>query len=154
MKGLTKFIIAAVVAIVFSIVFYLNTFKLTRAGYLMPRILIVIIILLSVAMVVEAYFKEKRELKVSAESSEENEDTAKTNYVRVIVFTLLIALYIYSIKPIGYFIATPIYVIAAYLYLKATSFKYILLVSLGFTAFVYVLFVVFLKLPIPLGPMS
>lgn len=149
MKGLTKHIIAALAAIVLAVVFYFNTFKLQPAGYMLPRILIAIIILLSIAMVIEAYRSEK---KYANEGK--SDEVSEVNYRRAAVFALLIAAYVFTIKPLGYFVVTPFYVIVTYLYLKATKVRNAVLIAIGFTAFVYLLFVVFLKLPIPLGPMS
>ncbi len=150
MKGFIKYLIAAIGVIALSVLFYFNTLKLKPAGYLLPRILIVIIILLSIAMLIEAYRTEKKKARDEGKSNEVSE----INYTRAVVFALMIFGYIVTIKPLGYFIMTPIFVIIAYLYLKATKVRNILLIALGFTAFVYLLFVVFLKLPIPLGPMS
>lgn len=150
MKGFIKYLIAAVSVIVLSVVFYINTFKLKPAGYLLPRILIVIIILLSIAMLIEAYRAEKKKVKDEGKSN----GVSEINHTRAVVFALLIFGYIVTIKPLGYFIVTPFFVIISYLYLKATKIRNILLIALGFTAFVYLLFIVFLKLPIPLGPMS
>jgi hypothetical protein len=101
-------------------------------------------------MLIEAYRAEKKKVKDEGKSNEVSE----INHTRAVVFALLIFGYIVTIKPLGYFIVTPFFVIISYLYLKATKIRNILLIALGFTAFVYLLFVVFLKLPIPLGPMS
>ncbi len=151
MKGVIKYFIAALVAIALAVVFYFNTLKLQPAGYMLPRILIVVIILLSVAMMIEAYRADKKKSQVDVDKSNE---ASEIDYKRVAVFVLLIAGYIFTIKPLGYFIVTPFYVILSYLYLKATKLRNIILIAFGFTAFVYLLFVIFLKLPIPLGPMS
>jgi len=75
----------------------------------------------------------------------------KIHVPRVILYTLSIAVYIYLIPRIGYFIATPLFMVVSYLYLKAAGFVRAMLISLGFSVFIYFLFVWFLKLPIPMG---
>lgn len=150
MNVLVKHVIAALLAILLAVIFYLNSFSLPPAGYQLPRILVVIIILLSVLMVIEEYKNQKKDNKKSKEEGEKE----FIEYKRVFIFTALIMAYIFTIKPLGYFIATPIYIIVTYLFLKATSIKNILLIAFSFTIFVYLLFAVLLKLPVPLGLMS
>lgn len=151
MSNLAKHIIAAVITLVFAIVFYINSLKLPREAASLPRILIGIIVLLTLGMLLEAVLKERKAKKASQEQPEEKEII---KHGRVFIFGLLIAIYITLIKPVGYFIVTPLFVIGALSYLKSTRFKAAVFVALGFTLFVYLLFVVFLELPIPLGPMS
>lgn len=157
MREFSKYIVASLAAIIFALIFFFNSLSLTPEGYYLPRIIIAIIILLSIAMFIESYKNYKKPVAINksdVENDSEEEEPSKINYKRAFIFALLIAVYVFSIKPLGYFIITPIYVIATYLYLKATRLTTIIAISLGFTAFVYLLFVVLLKLPIPIGPMS
>ena len=73
---------------------------------------------------------------------------------RVFLFAVFIALYIFLIDTIGYFIVTPIFVIVAFIYLKAAKLKTVIFIAVGFTAFIYALFVMFLKIPVPMGLLS
>jgi putative tricarboxylic transport membrane protein len=157
MREFSKYIVASVAAMIFALIFYFNSLSLTPAGYQLPRIIITVIILLSIAMFIESYRNYKKPVILNKSEEENNsgeEEPSKINYKRTIIFILMISVYVLSIKPLGYFVITPIYVIAAYLYLKAARLRTILAISIGFTAFVYILFVVLLKLPIPIGPMS
>lgn len=147
MKKTTKIAIASIITIVFAIVFYIQTFKMSKTSYQLPRILIGIIVLLAITMYVEAYLKAKKEEAQSSTHGEENNE--KLHYDRIIVFILAIAAYIFSIKYLGYFIVTPIFIIGIFMYLKALSLKKAILIAAFFTIFVYLLFIQFLHLPIP-----
>lgn len=147
--------IASFLAILLSVVFYVNSLKLPPAAYQLPRLLCGIIVFLSILMLYEAILEERmiRKGDVKSKASEEREETYSIDYKRAFIFALFIALYIFLIKPIGYFIVTPLFIIIANLFLRSTRLTNILLISLGFTAFVYLVFIYFLKVPIPLGPL-
>ena len=89
---------------------------------------------------------------VDAQDKEAAENPpAKINVQHVVVFVAAIAVYIYLIPILGYFIATPLYMVVMYAYLKAIGLLKSIIISVCFSAFIYALFVWFLKLPIPVG---
>ena len=158
MKNYIKLTIAGGLSILFALIFYYKTINMTKDAAYLPRILIFLIIALSFGMVFEAYRREKKQIKLkrriderSEEDEESDEETGEINIKRAFIFTLMIATYIFLLKPVGYFIITPIYIVSVYMFLKATKVRNMLLIALGFTAFVYVVFVAFLKIPIPMG---
>lgn len=157
MKNYIKLSIAAGLAIILALVFYFKTLKLPDTAAFLPRILIVLIILLSVGMVIESYYKDKknvqnkRRIDERAEEDEVETEEGTINYKRASIFVLMIATYIFTMKYIGYFIVTPVFILSVYIYVKATKVKNMIMITAGFTVFVYLLFVVFLKLPIPMG---
>ena len=87
----------------------------------------------------------------SEEDEDPNENKIPIDYKKTFLFGLMIAIYIFTMKPIGYFIMTPLFIIISYRFLKSTSWRNTILVSAGFTVFVYFVFVLFLKLPVPMG---
>lgn len=121
---------------------------MSKTSYQLPRILIGIIILLSIVMYLEAYFKAKKEAAKGLVHEDENNE--KLHYDRIIVFILAIAAYIFSIKIFGYFIVTPIFIVGIFMYLKALRLRTALIIAAFFTVFVYLLFIRFLHLPIPI----
>jgi len=159
MKKSIRLMIASILAIIFSLIFYFNTFKLPAVAAKLPRILIGLIILLALGIMIQAYVSETKIAKANRiqnkEPGEEKDDSEEKfepiNYRQAIIFTIMIAAYIFLLEPIGYFIITPIYIVSTYIFLNATKVRNIVFISIGFTAFVYFLFVVFLKLPIPMG---
>ena len=116
---------------------------------LFPRIVAGIVLFFAVSMVVNAV-KESGKAKSHGEQEEKHE-SENINIVRVAVFVALCAAYVFSIPRVGYFIATPLFMVVTYLYLKAAGVLKALAISAGFCIFIYLLFVWFLKLPIPMG---
>ena len=156
-------IIFAGLTVLLATVFYFHTLHLPKAAYQLPRILIIIVIIFSIAMVIEQLFSYKKNLRGMPKKADlpgnynfsiSKKDKSNVLPVRVFVFILLITGYILTIERLGYFIVTPIYIMGTYLYLRATKFHNMILIAVGFTIFVYLLFVLFLHLPIPMGLLS
>ena len=128
--------------------FFFKGNSMPSSAALFPQLVAGLVFLFSGAMV----FKSLKEAKNGAgEPAPQSCDEQKIHVPRVILFTALIALYIFLIPRIGYFVATPLFMVVTYMFLRAIGFFRAILVSLGFPVFIYVLFVWFLKLPIPMG---
>jgi hypothetical protein len=109
-------------------------------------------------MLINRWLTIKR-LKGDPETNLPNRQKAVTKYntipfTRVIVFIALISGYILTIQYLGYFIVTPVFIISVYLFMRASSILNIFIIALSFTLFIYVLFVLFLNLPVPMGLLS
>lgn len=126
--------------------FFVASRSMPTSATLFPELMAGLIAVLSIAMAVNAYKESK--LTEEIDSKEENK---KVDVVRVTVFLGLIALYVWLIPQVGYFIMTPLFMVVAYLYLRALGFFKAVFISLIFSAFIYGLFVKFLNLPIPMG---
>jgi len=146
-----------------AIIFYFDSLHLSKSAYLLPRILILIVILLSVAMMIEQVLSHRKihssvsvktDNPVLPDTDFSNDEEFRTEFYQVGVFIILAAGYILTIEWMGYFIVTPLYIISSYLYLKATEYYKIILIAVGFCVFVYLLFVIFLHLPVPMGILS
>lgn len=136
----------AIVPLVISAYFLYAAAKMPSAPALLPQILAVLVALFAVAMVFNAKKEAPAKDKEAAECP-----PVKINIMQVAVFAAAIAVYIYLIPIAGYFVATPVYMVVMYAYLKATGFVRSVIISLCFSLFIYALFFVFLKLPIPVG---
>ncbi|CAN0587124.1 unnamed protein product [Ectocarpus sp. 12 AP-2014] len=68
------------------------------------------------------------------------------------IFIALTTSYAWAITTIGYLIATPAFLLSTLLIFRATNLWIILLTSAGVTFAIWVIFVNFLRLPIPLLP--
>lgn len=136
-------LVAATVAILFAWIFYYESLDLPKVAYLFPRRLTYVITILAVALIIEAYYKYRKG------AQEEREEGIKL--LRASLFTGSIILYIFAIDFVGYFITTPLFIFGTMYFLKSTKIRNIIFISIGFTLFVYLLFVKFLNLPIPLG---
>ena len=147
MKRLTPYLLFAGAIDSLAIVFYVNTLRMPKAAYQMPRILIALVLLLSVLMIVEQLLQMRK-----PPSADNGKDLpVKISPLRVGVFVSLILAYVLTIVPLGYFIATPAFLIGSLLFLRSTKLHWILALAVGFTGFVYLLFVLFLHMPVPLG---
>ncbi|WP_181346927.1 tripartite tricarboxylate transporter TctB family protein [Thalassobacillus sp. CUG 92003] len=149
MSTLIKHSVASILVLVFAIVFYIESLKLPETAARLPQVIIIVIAFLAVAMFVEAFIKRNK--TKTANNEAEGEDIEKINVIRLLVFGAAIALYIFLINIIGYLIITPIFSFLTLMYLKATKLRIAILLSIGFTAFIYGLFVEFLSIPIPMG---
>lgn len=68
------------------------------------------------------------------------------------IFIALTAFYAWAITSIGYLIATPAFLLTSFLIFRASKVWIVLLTSAGVTFAIWVIFVNFLRLPIPLLP--
>ena len=152
MNNLAKHGLASGLTLILSIVLYVDSFNLPPAAASLPRALAWIIIVLSIAMFAEAWYKERKKAKVNQEGNQETKEPIRI--FRVLVFASMIVLYVALIKPLGYFLVTPLFLIVGMAYLKATRLWKAVLIAFGFTLFCYLLFVMFLHLPIPMGLFS
>lgn len=75
-------------------------------------------------------------------------DTTWNDMKKPIIVYMIVTAYFFAFQIFGYFTATPIFLIVLQKYLKAGSWKRILIVTLGYMIFTYVLFVSILSLPI------
>jgi len=147
MKRLIPYLLFAAAIDSMAIVFYLNTLRMPKSAYQMPRIFIALVLLLSVLMIVEqAVLMRKPPTEANG-----NGPSREINPVRIAVFVLMILGYIMTIKPLGYFIATPAFLVGTLVFLRSTRLPWVVAIAVGFTGFVYLLFVLFLHMPVPLG---
>ncbi|WP_100012679.1 tripartite tricarboxylate transporter TctB family protein [Lentibacillus sediminis] len=150
MTYLVRHSIASVLVLIFCTVFFLESLNYPASAARLPQILIILVALLAIGMFIEAFIKNKKTDVKSAVKKE----AEKINVKRVVLFTILIALYIILIDVIGYFIVTPVFLFVAMTYLRATKVYMALILSIGFTVFIYGLFSMFLNIPLPMGIFS
>jgi|SRR5690625_2958059 len=149
MANIIKHAIASGFVLILCIVFFLESLNYPDTAARLPQLLIIIIALLSILMFVQTYFRERRNNK--EEKDEIEKVTGKINVKRVVIFVTIIAAYIFLIETMGYFIITPVFIFISLIYLKATNVFVSIVLSIGFTAFVFGLFNMFLNIPIPMG---
>ena len=146
MPFILKEILFAAGAAALSLLFIVQSFKMSSSAALMPRILAGFILVMSAAMVWQGLRAHQRMVRAG-----EKEDIPYINVPLVASFLVFIIAYVLLIEFLGYFIATPLFIIGTYLYLRALSFRNAILVAIGFCILVYGVFVKVLYLPVPLG---
>ena len=147
MSSIVKHSITSGLVLILCVVFFIQSLNYPISAARLPQILIILIAILSILMLIEAI---KKRNETSAENKGE-EETGKVNIMRVSIFVAMIALYIFLMDVIGYFILTPLFVFASMMFLKATNIRMAIFLAVGFTAFIYVLFSMFLHVPVPKG---
>ena len=139
MSYFAKHLLFATFTISVGLFFFISAQSMPSAASLFPQIISILIFILSALMV------------YSSTKAVPGTKKAPVNVKRVVIYAALIAVYIAATDYVGYFITTPLFMIVSYLYLKATGFFKAFLISAAFSFFIYLLFVIFLNLPVPLG---
>jgi hypothetical protein len=149
-EGAVPFILKEILfaggAVALSLLFIIQSFKLPDSAALMPRILAVLIMLLAGIMVFQGLAARRRMVKAG-----QKESIPVINVPLVTLFLLFIVGYVALIEVLGYFIATPLFIIGTYMFLNAMKLRNAIFVAAGFCALVYGVFVTVLHLPVPLG---
>ncbi len=161
MKKLGSYIAFAVALNCLLIVFFIDTLKMPKAAHQMPRLLIGVVVLLSLLMVAEQAWLMRKGLKAKLIPSPNDSEavvtaissasTERSGLIRIGVFVSALFLYVMTIETLGYFITTPLFLIGILSFLRSTKLPYAIAIAIGFTGFVYLLFVLFLNLPVPMG---
>jgi hypothetical protein len=146
MPFILKELLFAAGAVGLSLLFIVQSFKLTDSAAMMPRLMAGLIIVLSVVMAAQGLAARRRMLLAG-----QKEEIPYVNIPRVLTFLVFIIAYVFSMDIVGYFIATPVFIVGSYLYLRALNLRQSLLVALAFCALVYGVFVRILYLPVPWG---
>ena len=139
--------IFAVACVALATLFLANTSDLISSAALFPKILIALVTILSGVMIYQAYTAQKKEQ--DAQENDKGRPPFQTQ--RIIVYFLLCIGYVGSVELLGYFFSTPLFIILTYSYLRSVKLKTSLLIAIGFSIFIYMLFVKVLHLPVPLG---
>ncbi len=75
----------------------------------------------------------------------------KEGWIRIGITTLFIVLYIYLLKPLGFIVASPLFIIAMMLYINPNKKRIIPASVLGIMVIIYLLFGKLLYIPLPKG---
>jgi hypothetical protein len=150
MEYIVKHCLFAGFSLLLSAFFFIQSSAMPTQAALFPKIIAAMVALFSVLMITNAA-KDAGTMGKSVNVNEEQNEEGKINVLRVIVFMTLVVAYVYLIPKAGYFVMTPLFMLATYGYLRAMGPVKAVLISLVFSVFIYGLFVCFLNLPIPMG---
>jgi putative tricarboxylic transport membrane protein len=84
----------------------------------------------------------------------EDEPGHPASYKRAMLLALLSLLYILTFRPLGYLIATPLYILAGLWLLEQRNWLLNLTVAIVFTATFYLIFARLLSVWLPVGPFT
>ena len=85
------------------------------------------------------------------ETDEEGHPVSALMAVSVIGISIL---YVILLKPLGYLLTTPLFIIGCMAILKERRWGWIALFAVGFTVVFYIAFALILKMSIPIGPLT
>jgi len=155
------YILVAIGAWVLSGLFYTSSLTMPPAAYHMPRILAVFVSILAVMMVVDVFLFKRR--NQGAEAVDAIADPTApyiggffdgVNVLRTGVLIAMVVIYIFLLESVGYFIMTPLFLIGSLSLLRASRMWIMVTISLVAPMIVYLIFVTFLDLPMPMGLMK
>ena len=152
------YVFVAVCAWVLAGVFYQSSLDMAPAAYQMPRILAVLVSALAVLMLIDVFLFRRRHQGTEAAA----QSTAPflggffdgVNILRAGSFLAAIILYVALLEPVGYFIMTPLFLVATFMFLRACRPWIAGTIAVVAPVFVYLVFVFFLDLPVPMGVMG
>lgn len=137
-------IIGSAILLLFSFAAYYQATRFTLGTDAFPKaVLIAIMILASVQLVFALRPTAAPAVTASSEM---------LNVKRIIAIVVLFFVYIVSIQLIGYFIATPLFMIVSMAMLGRKDAKMILIVTLAVNVSIWLVFRAFLYVPVPMGP--
>jgi len=131
------------VFIVFVIIFYLinNTYPQDVKGYTQG-----LLILLGVSSLYLIFRTKSKNWKKRF-----NEKIENVNLNRILTLFILLVVYIIGIYIIGYFPITVIFITTLLILLNMKNWKVILITNIFLISIMYALFILFLKLQLPVG---
>lgn len=139
MSTVKKESLFALAVLSLTVLFWGQTNSMPGSAAMFPRLLMGGIALLTTLMIIQAVRRG------------EDKPGPPVYIPRVAAFLTLLLVYVGCADSVGYFIVTPLFVMASSFLLRAMSLRSTLFMALGFPAFIYGLFVGFLHLPVPLG---
>ena len=123
------------------------------AGF--PKALAYLLILMSLLVMCRQILKWRRApgWKVAPEGAEDVPGFP-VSIPRVFIFIMLAFAYIFSFKPLGLLISTPLYLVTSLFINGIRKAKQLVSVSIGFTVAIFIIFVILARVRFPLGPLD
>lgn len=131
--------ITSIVLFILSIVGYFIARNYPEGASTFPKVIFIVAIILSCALFISSFLLdykiEKKNIKFS----------------RIFYVVILSIIYFILIPLVGYFIVTPIYIFLVVFMLKYKKVSVLIFYPSCFTLFLYLVFKVCLKVPLPMG---
>lgn len=134
-------LIIGLVLIIVSLIFYYLSYGFSNPdAAVWPRAVLIFIMILSAVLVIKGF---------SLTRQNTHEDEKKTDFTGPIVGLILIVLYAVIMSFAGFFVSTALFLPVGMFLLGQRNWKNLISVTAGLELFVYLLFVVGLKLRMP-----
>lgn len=142
MKSKKKNLVLGLLLILICLIFYLMIFQLRSDVRLYPLFTTTILLAFSIGLLVQNHFSKVEE--------EEEEDKEEVDIKQLLFVIVTSGVYVALMNIVGYVVSTLVYLLVMLFGLKLEKKKAIL-IGVGFTIFIYLLFKVALKVPLPKG---
>jgi putative tricarboxylic transport membrane protein len=131
---------------IIAVLFYINTSSFrTKDAATWPKMILVILMILSTALLLDGLKKTKEGVEKNEDKPEISSDTV----TGVLIGIFMMIAYAILMRFTGFFVSTAIFLPASIWLLGNRNWKAIILVTAGMELFVYLMFVVGLKLRMP-----
>lgn len=133
--------ITAIIVFLLSIAGYYEAMSYPAKSAVFPKFIFIFALISAVVLFITStlgLIKEENESKIE-----------KPKKVFLVIF--ITVLYFILIRPVGYFIVTPIYLFLTSYFLNLKNIKALILYPIGFTIFLYIGFRILLSVPLPMG---
>lgn len=150
MRRLKADIIILCILCLVSIFLYYKSLSFPKGAETFPQVLVVIVLVLSVYQIAASFIKKE----AFQQQKEQKDKSQHTNWVReyspyiIFMFTVIYAI---LITRLGFFVSTFIFICSAMWFLGARRVTAYVFSTLGISLFIYFLFVMQLKVPLPKG---
>ncbi len=138
-------VVGSIVLLIFSTAAYYEAGKFTLGTDAFPKAILIVIIILAAIQLALA-LKSRSAIAFTAA-------TEPIHVPRMVAMGVLFFAYIIAIQVIGYFIATPLFLMGSMHMLGRRDMKTILMVTAIVTFLIYLVFRTFLYVPVPMGPL-
>ena len=142
MKSKKKNLVLGLLLILICLIFYLMIFQLRSDVRLYPLFTTTIVLVFSIILLIQNHFTQLEE--------EEEEEIEEIDIKQLLFVIVTSGVYVGLMNIVGYVVSTLVYLLVMLFGLKLEKKKAIL-IGVGFTIFIYVLFKVALKVPLPKG---
>lgn len=116
-----------------------------------------VLCVLFVVMLINAIRQARAEASAKSEAQSEKKAVKDAKYYKelkiMVIFVVGTGLYLLALPRLGFIISTPIFLFAAFLYLKSDK-KTAVILAVLLTAFAYIVFKMLLNVPLPAGILS
>lgn len=130
------------------VLFYTRTFPTLEKGYpgpsLFPNVLAVLMMIAGVGLIIQGFKRKQKFLML------ETGDLDREGVINILVIVASVIVYIFLAEYIGFLILTPLLLIANMKWLKV-SWKWSVIVAVGVTVGIHLLFAKLLLVPLPWG---
>jgi len=141
--------------LIFSLSAYLEALSYPYQSAYFPRIIIGLIALMSCALLGKAIYTVRRD-KIAARSESQNQEEGRAFLdqraaIKVAIMTAGSLIYLIILSYAGFFVTTIVYLPIMIRLLGVKKLRVLAFSTFVVVAFIYLIFVVFLKVPVPEG---